>query len=122
MGLAAATGCAPGWYEASADREVARIVEQRKEHTLKYKPQSEAKTPKNTEPTTRAYAKIPMTVISPQAPAPLPVPDTRWNPEPQGPLSPPVVDDRLNFVPLSYANAGAYAGPQGPPTPGTVHT
>lgn len=121
MGLSAATGCAPGWYEASADREVARIVEQRKEQTLKYKPQSEAKTPKNTEPTTRAYAKIPMTVISPPAPPALQVPDTKWNPEPQGPLSPPVVDDRLDFVPPSYATAGAFAGPQGPQTPGTVH-
>lgn len=122
MVAAAGGGCAPGWYEASADREVARIVEQRKEQTLKYRPQSEAKTPKNTEPTTRAYAKIPMTVIAPQAPAPMQVPDTKWNPEPQGPLRPPVVDDRLDFVPPSYANAGAFAGPQGPPTPGIVHT
>lgn len=115
----AVVGCAPGWYEANADREVVRIVEQRKEQTLKYKPQTEAKTPKETGPTKRAYEKIPVTKIAPPTTAPLQPPVAEWVLQPLGPLEPPFVDERLDFVPPSYATAGLSMEPQGPPTPGS---
>ena len=57
-------GCAPGWYQASADREVARIVEQRKEQTLEVQAADRSQDSAQTLPATRAYEKIPVTKIA----------------------------------------------------------
>ena len=46
-------GCTPGWYQRGADRDVARMVEDRKQQTLGYKPQSVAEVTTSAKPTRR---------------------------------------------------------------------
>lgn len=118
-------GCTADWYERDADREITRILEQRKDETLKYKPQTVAPVPKNTTPTTQAYSKIPMTEMptSSANTSPLERRVVDWTPEPLGPALPPPRDnnrDDYDYVPASYADYGISMEPQGPPTPGDV--
>lgn len=116
----ALSGCAPSWYQRSADRAVAKIVEDRKQETLGYRPQSKAALPADPEPTKRAYEKIPQTTVGGlgiQVLEPLAV---QWTPAPLGPAVPGKEDEATSFVPDYYADYGTNRQPQGPPAPGTV--
>ena len=64
------TGCTADFYERQADRQVARIVNQREKQVLGYQPQVDvpASDPEVVTPTKESYAKIPQTPIVPSAP------------------------------------------------------
>jgi hypothetical protein len=68
MLFAGGGGCTAGWYERSADKQVHRILRDRKEQTLGYQPQTVAPTTVDPKPSKQAYAKIPQTPIPPPLP------------------------------------------------------
>jgi outer membrane protein TolC len=113
-------GCSPSWYERSADREVTRIVEERKEQTLAYKPETVAKKTVDPTPTTKAYEKIPVTAIPPAVMAGLEQLETQRPMQPLGPPVPSPENNSLDLTPDWYANYD-FGNPQlGPPAPGDV--
>lgn len=116
----AMVGCAPSWYQRDADRQVAQIVEDRKEGTLGYKPQSEAAVKTSPTPTTQAYEKIPLTVIVTDLVTPLEMLKIAWIPEPLGPKEPPTGIENYDLLPVSYATFGISMDPLGPPAPGVI--
>ena len=113
-------GCSADWYQRDADREVARIVEQRKDKVLGYRPQSEAEVKVAAEPKKSAFEKIPQSVMTGEKVTPLGMPPADWTPEPMGPKVPPPGDDNYDFLPQSYADFGIAATEQGPPAPGSI--
>src|SRR5690348_3315018 len=64
-------GCTPTVYKNWADSQVQDILKDRKQRTLGYQPEVEAKTTVPDEPSRAAYAKIPQTPIPPKTPPPL---------------------------------------------------
>ena len=114
-------GCSADWYARNADREVARIAEERKERTLGYKPQTQAKSTVSPEPIKQAYEKIPMTAIAGMVQSPLEPLGLNWKPVPLGPAVPGPQDDNYDFVPLAYSSYGVSMEPMGPPLPGSEY-
>lgn len=63
------TGCTTDWYRAEADRQVQKIVEQRKQETLGYTPATPIHTEPVAPPTKKSYAKVPFTPEPPEVPS-----------------------------------------------------
>lgn len=84
----ALTGCTPQAYKRSADRQVHQILEDRKERTLGYTPQSVAEGEIPPPPAKPAYRRIPLTVIPPPIVSPLEPTPVELRYEPMGPASP----------------------------------
>lgn len=114
------SGCSSAWYHRSADRAVARIVEERKVQTLGYSPQSQLPATLAPKPGRRAYEPIPLTQISPGATAAILPQSLDWTPRPMGPELPSGEEEIYDFVPPSYAAFGISMDPLGPPSPGLV--
>lgn len=122
VAVVAAAGCSPSWYQRDADRQIAEIVEKRKEETLGYKPQTVAPVTTSDIPKKAAYEKVPVTAMPDQSIVPL----SKIKVEPVvTPLGPKVPaedeeEERLNFVPESYANYAVSIERMGPPAPGSI--
>ena len=92
--LAVPPGCAPEAYRRDADREVYRILRERKSSTLGYEPQAVATDAPGAPPAAarRAdYQKIPATVVPPEVPPAIVTPVI--GEVPFGPLGPPFGGD-----------------------------
>lgn len=121
-GLSLAAGCTADAYRREADREVQRILRQRKEAALGYQPEAVASDEAAPAARRRDYQKIPTTAVPPPGPPAIEVPQTV---EAYGPLGPnldalppaPDADDRGADV----AEEGEFAGfghlEAGPPAP-----
>lgn len=60
------TGCTNEWYRAQADRQVGKILDQRKQETLGYQPATPIKTEPVAAPTRKSYSKVPLTPLPPE--------------------------------------------------------
>lgn len=68
---AALVGCTPEAYKASADRDVAKLLADRKKQTIGYEPQTTAATTMPARPAKTAYKKVPFSPRQPDASPPL---------------------------------------------------
>src|SRR5438874_2677778 len=64
-------GCTPDFYRHDADLQVDKLLEDRKQTTLGYKPKTDVKSEDVTPPTKKSYATIPVTPIPPPQPPPM---------------------------------------------------
>jgi hypothetical protein len=78
-------GCSAGFYRNWADQQVDQIVHQREEVTLGYTPEVEAAVTVNPNPTTQAYAKVPLTPKPPATTSPIEPSDLKLTYGPLGP-------------------------------------
>lgn len=111
-------GCTPDHYERSADLAADRILRDRKQETLAYQPQTEAKVTGNPDAGRKSYEPIPVTAIAP----PTGVIFERMKVElPTAPFGP----EQLNYDPntpldlvpqdlLRFENGSAVLGPPAP--------
>ena len=118
MLLIAAGGCTPDDYKRSADLAVDRIVRDREQETLGYRPQVEAKVETSAVATKKAYEKIPVTVVAPPGEASI----GRMKVEmPTSPLGPEQFDydpkTPLDLIPQEMSQFYNGAGPLGPDAP-----
>lgn len=126
--LAGGGGCTPTVYKNWADSQVQDILKDRKQKTLGYQPEVEAKTTVPETPAPAAYDKIPTTPIPPAVPPPM---EPSQVTVPFGPLGPEVPDPPAlaaqQRLPNPY-DMTALRGRTlerlrlGPPTPGQLGT
>src|SRR4051812_5756126 len=67
----ALAGCTPDFYRHDADLQVGKLLEDRKQTTLGYKPKTVVKSEDAAPPTKKSYASIPVTPIPPPQPSPM---------------------------------------------------
>ena len=98
----AVAGCTPAAYKADADRQIYKLVEDRKKETLGYEPQVVAAT--TTQPTIppRAYRTLPVTPLPPTADSPIEPLRSNLPWEPIGPVD--LFDQPLPTVQLEVAD------------------
>jgi hypothetical protein len=113
-----AAGCTPDHYERSADLATDRILRDREQETLGYKPQVEAKVETSGEATKKAYEKLPVTAVAPPAGTSI----DRMKAESLGaPLGPEKFDydpnTPLDLIPQEMTQFRNGSGPLGPDAP-----
>jgi outer membrane protein TolC len=64
-------GCTPDAYKRSADFDVNKLLQDRKEKTIGYEPQAVATTQTPAQTTAKSFAKIPSTPLPPPEPSPI---------------------------------------------------
>src|SRR4051812_30744218 len=82
----ALSGCAPEAYRHDADREVSRILKERKQEALGYQPESSVSDEPAPQAIAKDYRKIPATAIPPAMPPAVATPTV--DALPYGPLGP----------------------------------
>lgn len=113
-------GCTPEAYQRSADRQVERILADRKETTLGYQPQSTAQATVEAAPPAGAYARIPTTPMPPPTTSPVEPVHVEVPDEPLGPPV-PTTQEGMGLPPLFNEQLQQRMGPDrlvlGPPAP-----
>ena len=116
--LLAAAGCTPDDYKRSADLATDRILRDREQETLGYRPQVEAKVETSAVATKKAYEKVPLTVVAPPGDTSIGRMEVEM---PMSPLGPEQFDydpkTPLDLIPQEMTQFHNGAGPLGPDAP-----
>src|SRR5262245_4483516 len=109
LGLIVFGGCSPTYYREWADRDVNRLLTERKEQTLGYEPQTVAPSTMPTTPPKSAYAYVPLTEPEPMVTPAIEPLRTTVPFAPLGPAEwfPPGTPAPQEFAPMSATAARA---------------